>query len=72
MKYSKYIDHTILKQDASLESIDKFQLEIDKKYPKADIFINNAGIYHLPKSLSKDGYEIHFASFKANRKSSKS
>ena len=45
----------------SLESIDKFQLEIDKKYPKADIFINNAGVYHLPKSLSKDGYEIHFA-----------
>ena len=43
------------------KSIDKFQLEIDKKYPKADIFINNAGVYHLPKSLSKDGYEIHFA-----------
>ncbi len=53
--YIEYLDLS------SLESIDKFQLEIDKKYPKADIFINNAGVYHLPKSLSKDGYEIHFA-----------
>ena len=46
---------------SSLESIDKFQLEIDKKYPKADIFINNSGVYHLPKGTSVDGYEIHFA-----------
>ena len=53
--YVEYLDLS------NLESIDKFQLEIDKKYPKADIFINNAGVYHLPKSLSKDGYEIHFA-----------
>ena len=53
--YIEYLDLS------DLESIDKFQLEIDKKYPKADIFINNAGVYHLPKSLSKDGYEIHFA-----------
>ena len=53
--YIEYLDIS------SLESIDKFQLEIDKKYPKADIFINNSGVYHLPKSLSVDGYEIHFA-----------
>ena len=53
--YVEYLDLS------DLESIDKFQLEVDKKYPKADIFINNAGVYHLPKSLSKDGYEIHFA-----------
>ncbi len=53
--YVEYLDLS------DLESIDKFQLEIDKKYPKADIFINNAGVYHLPKSISKDGYEIHFA-----------
>ena len=53
--YIEYLDVS------SLESIDKFQLEIDKKYQKADIFINNSGVYHLPKSLSKDGYEIHFA-----------
>lgn len=46
---------------SSLESIDDFQLEIDKKYPKVDIFINNAGVYHLPKTSSKEGYEIHFA-----------
>lgn len=53
-----YIEHLDI---ASLESIDEFQLEIDKKYPKADIFINNSGVYHLPSTLSKDGYEIHFA-----------
>ena len=53
-----YIEHLDI---SSLYSIDKFQLEIDKKYPKADIFINNSGVYHLPKSLSEDGYEIHFA-----------
>lgn len=53
--YVEYIDIS------SLESIDNFQLEIDRKYQKADIFINNSGVYHLPKSLSVDGYEIHFA-----------
>ena len=53
-----YIEHLDV---SSLESIDKFQLEIDRKYPKVDIFINNSGVYHLPKSLSVDGYEIHFA-----------
>lgn len=53
-----YVEHLDI---SSLESIDKFQLEIDRKYPKVDIFINNSGVYHLPKSLSKDGYEIHFA-----------
>lgn len=46
---------------ADLDSIDKFQLAIDSKYQKADIFINNSGVYHLPFSYSKDGYEIHFA-----------
>ena len=46
---------------SDLDSIDKFQLNIDSKYQKADIFINNSGVYHLPFSLSKDGYEIHFA-----------
>ena len=53
-----YIEHLDI---SSLESIDKFQLEIDRKYPKADIFINNSGVYHLPSALSEDGYEIHFA-----------
>ena len=53
-----YIEHLDI---SDLASIDSFQLEIDRKYPKADIFINNSGVYHLPKSLSKDGYEIHFA-----------
>lgn len=53
-----YIEHIDI---SSLESIDNFQLELDRKYQKADIFINNSGVYHLQKSLSKDGYEMHFA-----------
>lgn len=53
-----YVEHVDL---SDLASIDKFQLTIDSKYPKADIFINNSGVYHLPLSMSKDGYEIHFA-----------
>ncbi len=53
-----YIEHIDI---SSLESIDKFQLEVDRKYQKADIFINNSGVYHLQKSLSNDGYEMHFA-----------
>lgn len=53
--YIEYVDLS------KLESIDKFQLAIDSKYQKADIFINNAGVYHLPKRMSTDGYEIHFA-----------
>ena len=61
LKYSDakiYIEHIDI---SSLESIDNFQLEVDRKYQKADIFINNSGVYHLQKSLSKDGYEMHFA-----------
>lgn len=53
-----YVEHLDI---SSLESIDLFQLNIDKKYPKADFFVNNSGVYHLPNSFSKDGYEIHFA-----------
>ena len=53
--YIEYLDVS------SLESIDNFQLEIDKKYPKADIFINNSGVYLLPKQITKEGHEIHFA-----------
>lgn len=60
----KYPDALIYVEEldiSDLSSIDRFQLNIDKKYPKADIFINNAGVYHLDRSISKDGYEIHFA-----------
>jgi NAD(P)-dependent dehydrogenase (short-subunit alcohol dehydrogenase family) len=53
--YVEYLDIS------NLQSIDDFQLAIDAKYQKIDIFINNSGIYHQNSSLSKDGYEIHFA-----------
>ena len=52
---------SILELDvSSKKSIDKFLLNINN-YPKIDIFINNAGVYHLNSTLSVDGYEIHFA-----------
>ena len=60
----KYPDAHIYVEEldiSDLSSIDRFQLAIDKKYPKADIFINNAGVYHLDSTMTKDGYEIHFA-----------
>lgn len=46
---------------SDLASIDAFQLEIDKKYPKIDILINNAGILNAFEKTSKQGYEMHFA-----------
>ena len=61
LKYPDAIIDVLYIDLSDLASIDNFQLAIDSKYHKADIFINNCGVYHLPKSLSKDGYEIHFA-----------
>lgn len=47
---------------SDLSNIRNFASEINKKYPKIDILINNAGVY-LPLELNKvtkDGFEIHF------------
>ena len=46
---------------ASQNSIKEFVDEFKTKENKIDGLINNAGIYHAPRSISKDGIEIHFA-----------
>lgn len=47
---------------ASLLSIEDFAKEVNKRYPKIDILINNAGVAYPKKELHKtsDGFEIHF------------
>lgn len=46
---------------SSFNSIDAFtDLFIENK-EDVDIFINNAGVYHLPKTLSVDGFELVMA-----------
>lgn len=46
---------------SSLESIQNFQKEYQKKYQRCHGFIHNAGVYHIPQTLSKDGYEMVMA-----------
>ena len=46
---------------SSQKSIRTFVEEFKKKEKRIDGLINNAGIYHAPRSISEDGVEIHFA-----------
>ena len=46
---------------ASQKSIREFVDAFKTKESKVDALINNAGIYHAPRSVSADGVEIHFA-----------
>jgi NAD(P)-dependent dehydrogenase (short-subunit alcohol dehydrogenase family) len=46
---------------ASQKSIRDFVDAFKKKESRIDALINNAGIYHAPRSVSMDGIEIHFA-----------
>ena len=46
---------------SSQKSIRNFVEEFKKKEKRIDGLINNAGIYHAPRSISEDGIEIHFA-----------
>lgn len=45
---------------ASLESVEEFVKEFKKTYEKLDILILNAGVFGLPYTLTKDGYETTF------------
>jgi len=45
---------------ASKKSIEKCVEKIVNDKLDIDVFINNAGVYHLPKGTTKDGYEITF------------
>lgn len=46
---------------SSLDSVRKCANEILKTEPAIHLLVNNAGIMACPKSLSKDGYELQFA-----------
>ena len=46
---------------ASQKSIREFAHAFKQKESRIDGLINNAGIYHAPRSVSSDGVEIHFA-----------
>ena len=46
---------------ASQKSIREFVEAFKKKESRIDALINNAGIYHAPRSVSMDGIEIHLA-----------
>lgn len=49
----------IVKLDLSdFNSIDEFSKTIKEKYNKIDALVNNAGVYFMPKVLTKQGYEI--------------
>ena len=43
MKLNKYIDHTLLKQDATVEQIDRLLSEA-KDYDFASVLVNCAGL----------------------------
>ncbi|XP_060658301.1 retinol dehydrogenase 14-like isoform X1 [Drosophila nasuta] len=43
---------------ASLDSVRKFVDEFKKEQSKLDILINNAGIAHCPRMLTKEGFEM--------------
>ncbi|XP_060655209.1 retinol dehydrogenase 13-like isoform X2 [Drosophila nasuta] len=43
---------------ASLDSVRKFVDEFKKEQSKLDILINNAGIMHCPRMLTKEGFEM--------------
>uniref|UniRef100_A0A6P4FH83 NADP-retinol dehydrogenase n=1 Tax=Drosophila rhopaloa TaxID=1041015 RepID=A0A6P4FH83_DRORH len=43
---------------SSLESIRKFAASFKNEQDKLHVLINNAGVMHCPKSLTKDGFEM--------------
>lgn len=45
---------------SSLKSIKQAAEEIKKRYPKINVLINNAGIFHKKRTLTEDGFESTF------------
>ena len=45
---------------SSLESVRAAAAELNAKYPKIDLLINNAGVMHPPKQTTEDGFELQF------------
>lgn len=46
---------------ASLNAIRKMVVDLEQKYPRLDVLINNAGVFMKTRELSRDGYEMTFA-----------
>jgi NAD(P)-dependent dehydrogenase (short-subunit alcohol dehydrogenase family) len=46
---------------ASLQSVRTAAADLTARFPKLDLLINNAGVMMPPYSLSKDGFELQFA-----------
>ncbi len=46
---------------SSLENVRHIAAEINSKYDKLDVLLNNAGVFCSKRELSKDGYEMTFA-----------
>jgi len=46
---------------ADLNNVNKIGSKISNEFENLDLLINNAGIMHPPKTLSKQGFEIQFA-----------
>ena len=60
-KRSKSEDVALVLLDlTSLQSVRDFAAKILKEEPRIDILINNAGVYLVPYSKTKDGFELTF------------
>lgn len=46
---------------SSLNAIRKMVVDLEQKYPRLDVLINNAGVFMKTRELSHDGYEMTFA-----------
>lgn len=46
---------------ANLESVREFAEAHARRHPNPDVLVNNAGVMALPRRLSSDGFELHFA-----------
>ena len=46
---------------ASLAAVKNAAADLTARYPRLDLLINNAGVMFAPYSLTKDGYELQFA-----------
>lgn len=46
---------------ASLESVRKFAAEVNEKYERLDVLVNNAGVMCPKRRVSADGFELQFA-----------
>ncbi len=46
---------------ASLAAVKTAAADLSARYPRLDLLINNAGVMFAPYSLTKDGYELQFA-----------